>query len=220
MIVFKRKYFIFFLLLLIIPFSGIRSQDKTSAFHQFWKVSRYEKCWAIKHLFIANKAWKITKYVRLVTDSIAKSGKLDGDADGGQVDAFRHAFWMAMLSQNMRSKKALRLGIAHEKDDYLSYKKRRKEEGSLPDKISSDMDLFNNNIGIEIGIEIKNNKKTISTDSLKQIVIKYILNGKMKVIKKNKKGEFLDADNNVINKETLIGKWENNKVLVNSNYKR
>ncbi|MEI6823130.1 MAG: hypothetical protein WCL51_14460 [Bacteroidota bacterium] len=207
-------------MLLIIPFTGIKSQNKTSAFKQFWNVSRYEKCWALKHIFVAGKAWKITKYVRQVSDSLAKTNILDGDADGGQVDAFRHAFWMAMLSQNMSNKKALKLGIAHEKGNYLDYKKNRKEEGSLPDKISSDMDLYNNNIGIDIGIVIKNNTNILTTDSLKQIIINNILNGKMMVIKKNKKGEFLDTDNNVIKAESLVGKWENNKVLVPSNYVR
>ena len=204
-------------MLLIIPYSEIKSQNNVSSFKQFWNVSRYEKCWAVKHIFVANKAWKITKYVRHVADSLAKSNVLDGDADGGQVDAFRHAFWMAMLSQNMKSKKALKLGIAHENGNYLDYKKHRKEEGSLPDKISSDMDLYNNNIGIDIAIVLKNNNNTITVDSLKQIIINNILNGKMKVIKKNKKGEFLDADNNVIKAESLVGKWENNKVLVPSN---
>ena len=206
--------------MIVIPFTGIKSQNKASAFKQFWNVSRYEKCWALKHIFVAGKAWKITKYVRQVSDSLAKSNILDGDADGGQVDAFRHAFWMALLSQNMSSKKALQLGIAHEKGNYLDYKKHRKEEGSLPDKISSDMDLYNNNIGIDIGIVIKNNTNTIKPDSLKQIIINNILNGKMMVIKKNKKGEFLDVDNNVIKTEFLVGKWKNNKVLVPSNYVR
>ncbi len=202
------------------PFAGIKSQNNVSAFHQFWSVSRYERCWAVKHVFVANKAWKITKYVRLVTDSVSKSNVLDGDIDGGQVDAFRHAFWMAMLIQNMYWKKAFRLGIAHEKGNFLDFKKHLKEEGKFPDKISTDMDLYNNNIGIEIGLEIVKKSPSISADSIKQIVISYILKGKMKIIKKNKNGEFLDANNNVISRESLVGKWENDKVLVISNYVR
>ena len=34
---------------------------------------------------------------------------------------------------------------------YKSYKKGRHEDGNLPDKISSDMDLFNNRVGVQIG---------------------------------------------------------------------
>lgn len=202
------------------PFAGIKAQENTSSFKQFWNVSRYERCWAIKHIFVAKKAWNISQYVRQVTDSVAKSGILDGDINGGQVDAFRHAFWMAMLTQNMSYHKAFRLGVAHEKGNYLDYKKHRNEEGQLPDKISSDMDLCNNNIGIEIGREAKAQNPAISADSIKLIVIKYILNGKMKVIKKNKEGAFLDANDNIIKADSLVGKWENEKVLVSSDYVR
>lgn len=220
MIVLKSKYNLFLLLILLISTKQLNAQNNSSAFKQFFQVSRYERCWAVKHLFIANRAWKVTRYVRLVTDSVAKTKILDGDIDGGQVDAFRHAYWMAILVQNMYWKKAFRLGVAHEKGNYLDYKKHRKEETQFPDKVSSDMDLYNNNVGIEIGKEIVEKNPTISADSIKQIVISYILKGRMKVIKKNKKGEFLDANNNVIKTESLIGKWENEKVLVSSDFVR
>ncbi|WP_299833640.1 hypothetical protein [uncultured Tenacibaculum sp.] len=42
----------------------------------------------------------------------------------------------------------------------------------------------------------------------------------MKVIKKNKKGEFLTFDDKKIEPKSLQGKWKNNKCLVDSNYKR
>jgi hypothetical protein len=188
------------------------SQSKTTTCQQFKKLSRPEKCWVIKHIFVAKKAWKITQYVRLQTDSIQKTSMLDGDANGGKVDAFRHAFWMASLSQKMRWRKAYRLGKAHEKGNYLDYKKHRLEDGTFPDKVSSDMDLWNNNIGLQIG---KANKG-ISSDSLKNIVIEYIHNGKMKIIKKNIQGQFINFEGNIIENDSLKGKWENQKVLVNS----
>ncbi|MFZ4740807.1 MAG: hypothetical protein ACOYLE_06550, partial [Bacteroidales bacterium] len=96
--------------------------------------------------------------------------------------------------------------------NYIDYKKHRKEDGTFPDKISSTMDLWNNDIGLEIG-KINRN---ISSDSLKHIVIDYILSGKMKVIKKNKQGQFLDNNGNIIYNDSLKGKWENQKVLINS----
>jgi len=190
------------------------SQPKTTTCQQFKKLSRPEKCWVIKHIFVAKKAWKITQYVRLQTDSIQKTNILDGDANGGKVDAFRHAFWMASLSQKIRWRKAYRLGKAHEKGNYIDYKKHRLEDGTFPDKVSSDMDLWNNNIGLQIG---KTNKG-ISSDSLKNIVIEYIQNGKMKIIKKNIQGQFINFEGNIIENDSLKGKWENQKVLVNSDF--
>ena len=141
---------------------------------------------------------------------------MDGDANGGKVDAFRHAFWMTLLSQKMRWRKAYRLGKAHEKGNYLDYKKHCLEDGAFPDKVSSDMDLWNNNIGLQIGAT----NKGISSDSLKSIVIEHIRNGKMKIIKKNIQGQFLDINENIIESDSLKGKWENQKILINSDYKK
>jgi hypothetical protein len=193
------------------PFFVI-SQTKTSAWQQFKKLSCPEKCWVMKHIFVAKKAGRITQYVRLQTDSIQKTNILDGDANGGKVDAFRHAFWMASLAQKMKWRKAYRLGKAHEKGNYSDYKRHRKEDGTFPDKISSTMDLWNNDIGLEIGKTTRNS----SSDSLKRIVIDYILSGKMKVIKKNKQGQFIDNNGNIIDNDSLKGKWENQKVLIDS----
>lgn len=199
-------------LILLFPVR-LLSQSETSICRQFKEISRPEKCWVVKHIFVAKKAWRITQFVRLQTDSIQKSYLLDGDANGGQVDAFRHAYWMAMLSQKISWRKAYRLGKAHEKGNYLDFKKHRLEEGTLPDKVSSAMDLWNNDIGIQIG---KSNKN-ISADSLKILVINYIREGKMKMIKKNKQGEFLDINNNIIPTDSIKGKWENKKMLINTN---
>ena len=47
----------------------------------------------------------------------------------------------------MKWKKAVKLGIAHEKANLISFKKMKgDEEGVLPDSISSVMDLFNNQV--------------------------------------------------------------------------
>jgi hypothetical protein len=201
------------ILFLILFLPALLSQSKTSICQQFKKLSRPEKCWAIKHVFVAKKTWRITQFVRLQTDLVMQSGLLDSDANGGQVDAFRHAYWMAVLSQQICWRKARRLGKAHEKGNYLDYKKHRLEEGSLPDKISSEMDIWNNDIGIHLG----RTNGGISSDSLKTIVLNEILNGKMKKIKKNSRGDFLDNKDNIIPADSLKGKWENQKVLINSN---
>ena len=69
------------------------------------------------------------------------------DNNGGKLDAFKHSYWMARLTQGIGKRAAFRLGKAHEKGNYQTYQRRRLEDGLLPDKPSTDMDLYNNNIG-------------------------------------------------------------------------
>ncbi len=180
----------------------------------FKKLSRPEKCWALKHSFIAKKAWDLSKEVRLATDSMKNTGLLGKDGNGGQLDAFRHSYWMALLVKNIRWRKAYRLGKAHEKGNYLDFKKNRKEEGSIPDYISSEMDLWNNNKGIEIGRKYKN----LCLTEIQTKIIEAIQNGKMKIIKKNNEGKFLDKAGGIIDDKLLKDKWKNKKCLVSSDY--
>jgi hypothetical protein len=46
-----------------------------------------------------------------------------------------------------------------------------------------------------------------------------ILNGEVKIIKKNNKQESLDKDNNIIQDSVWKKSWENDRVLINSNNK-
>tara|TARA_B100000809_G_scaffold96463_1_gene95018 strand:- start:10890 stop:11507 length:618 start_codon:yes stop_codon:yes gene_type:complete len=181
-----------------------------SNFKKFRRLSNPEKYWVIFHPFVANKALKITELTRYETVIILNQQLLNGNGNGGQVDAFRHVFWMANLTVEIGWRRATRLGYAHEKGNYRDFKKRRNEDGVVPDKISSVMDLFNNNIGIEIG-------KMHRRESLKAIVIKKVLDGKCKIIKKDADNNYIDCEGNFISKESLKGKWENKKCLINSN---
>lgn len=207
----KKNIFIILLLLHV----SLNAQH-TSSLKLFRKLSRPEKCWAIKHPFVAMKAWNISQYILKVTDSVAKIKTLDGDKNGGQVDAFRHAYWMATLAQQIGWRKALKLGRAHEKANYIDYKKHRLEDGAHPDKANGDMDLYNNKIGIKIGKENKN----ISEVELQVLVIDAIIGGQMKIIKKDSLGNFLDEKNNFIPTDSLNGIWDNGKCLVKSNWKK
>lgn len=211
----KKIVFVFVVSVFLLQYTAY-SQLPGTAWQQLLKLSRPEKCWVITHPFVAKKAWHYTRLARIVTDSVQKYPVLDGDANGGQVDAFRHAYWMALLTQNLNWRKAFSLGKAHEKGNYLDYKKHRTEDGTLPDKVAGDMDLWNNNTGINIGKEYNH----ISSDSLKTIVIDYILQGKMKIIRKNQNGQFLDAHFQIITSDSLKGKWENTKVLDSSDKKK
>ena len=99
------------------------------------------------HPFVAKRAYDCTKYVVAAVDSLKRAGTIGTDHNGGSLDAFRHAYWMANLSSAIGSRKALKLGKAHEKGNYLEYKRHRLEDSILPDSVSCAMDLANNRVG-------------------------------------------------------------------------
>lgn len=183
-----------------------------SDFKSFFKLSGPKKTWVLFHPFKAKKSLEISKEANKIADSIKKTSLLDGDASGGQVDAFRHAYWMARLRQEIGKSAARSLGKSHEKENYLTFKKRQLEDGIVPDKISSEMDLWNN----EEGLKLTTKGSEISKIGLIYKVINAIKLGKMKIIKKDKKGNFLTCEGNIISAEKLKGKWKNNKCLVSS----
>lgn len=184
-----------------------------SAVKKFTTLSSPEKWWVFIHPFKANKAFYITNDVLKITDSIRKTQLLDNDINGGQLDAFKHSYWLARLSLMIGEKSALKLGDAHEKGNYQAYKKMQKEDGVVPDKIASTMDLFNN----EIGAKIVDNKEVLTKQELIRIIIKEINKGSMKIIKKDTSGNFLTCDDQLINLQSIRGEWENDKCLVSSN---
>jgi len=199
-------------LVLLLPFYTTAQSN----WQQFKKLQGAQKTWVLLHPFKAKKAFIVSREASRVSDSLRVSPLLDGDHAGGQVDAFRHAFWMALLRQSIGENAARSLGKAHEKDNYKTYKDRKLEDGVIPDQISSEMDLFNN----EIGLTLSRKDDNLPKKGLMYRVINAILQGKLKIIKKDKKGNFLTCDDKIISKESLKGKWKNNKCLVNSNYKR
>lgn len=183
---------------------------------KFNSLSRPEKWWVIKHPFIAKEAWNATQEAKKASKEQLQNKRLDGQESGGQVDAFRHSYWMALLVREMKEKKALRLGKAHEKANYLDFKKHRKEDGLYPDKASMEMDLFNNKIGSEIGLKYNN----METDSLQNEIISYILRGNMKIISRDSLGNFLNCRDEAIPDEQLKNIWDNGKCLINSDYSK
>ena len=170
------------------------------------------KRWALLHPFKAKKAFEISLEVNKVSDSLSKLKVLDGDKAGGQIDAFRHAYWMARLQVELGKCAAKSLGKSYEKGNYKSYKKNEKEDSILPDKKSSEMDLFNNDVGLTFSK--KNDGRSVI--GLQYKILNAILKGKMKVMKKDKKGNFLSCEGIII-KENELKKWQNNKCLIDSN---
>jgi len=84
------------------------------------------KRWALLHPFKAKKAFEISLEVNKVSDSLSKLKVLDGDKAGGQIDAFRHAYWMARLQVELGKCATKSLGKSYEKGNYRSYKKNEK----------------------------------------------------------------------------------------------
>lgn len=179
---------------------------------RFKALSGPEKCWVICHPFIAAKAARTTQDVQQTALAMQSDTSLDGDANGGQVDAFRHSYWMAVLASETRWRAARRLGIAHERGNKRQARKGLLEDGGLADAAAGEMDLYNNNIGIQIA---KSNPNA-SREELKQLVIAAILNAEMLVIRKNAAGQSLDCDGNIVPKNQWEGSWENNRCLVPS----
>jgi len=186
-----------------------------SLYQQFAHLHKPEKVWILLHFHVALKTQKITKLANKIAAEAIQDTDLDGDYNGGQVDAFRHTLWMAMLAQKINPKAVKKLGEAHEKGNKIDFDKKNLEENKLPDSVSCQMDLKNNNVGIEIG---KNNKKT-SIDDLKNIVKQAVIRGDCFIIKKDKNRNYLDENGKIIPENEWAGLWLNPKIIVTSNNK-
>lgn len=198
------------ILCFLIICSNLKAQTN---WEHFKKQSPPIKMWVLLHSFKAEKAHKISLEVQKISDSIVKTNLLDKDASGGQVDAFRHAFWMAMLQSEIGKCAAKSLGKAYERANYKSFKKRKLENGILPDKPAMKMDLYNN----KVGLKFSKKGDSISAKSLIYKISNAILRGDLMVLKKDSLGNYLTCNNEIIPKEELLHKWKNNKCLVSSN---
>jgi hypothetical protein len=181
---------------------------------KFFKLNCPEKKWVIFHPFIAKTVYNISINASEKAKQLLTNKNLDGDLNGGQLDAFRHAYWMASITQKYGWRTARSLGKAHEKGNYRDFKKHQMEDGALPDEASCQMDFLNNDAGIELG---KSNQNLTDNDLQKKI-IDLINSGKLFVIKKDSKGNFLTCENEIIKIEELKGNWQNKKCIVASNY--
>lgn len=184
-----------------------------SLISKFKKLSRPEKCWTISHPFIAKRAFQATVRSEIVTDSIKKSGSIGSDNSGGKLDAFKHAYWIACVSIAVGTRKAIKLGKAHEKGNKLQFKKHQLEDHILPDSVSSAMDLHNNEQGASAVRKLKK-----ATALQMQPVIMTLLNqGKLACIKKDVYGAYLTCNGEHIDMDQWKGKWNVPKCLIASN---
>lgn len=176
-------------------------------------VSKFEYRWAFWHPITAVKIEKQLPEVMLVYKRIKSQKIFDTLEYGGKLDAFRHTFAMAYLSKFVNPKKLRKLGRAHEKGNKAQFFKNKLEFGERADSMACEMDLRNNELGLEIGKIAKNSSK----DELLKTVIAQIKDGKAWYLKRNAEKSYVTCENEVINMKFYIGKWFVPKCLISSN---
>lgn len=178
------------MLLLLTVFTLAGCKPVKNSMDAFFKLSAPEKWWVLTHLYQAPKAWTLTITARKETKTLRNTSGFANDTEKGALNAFEHAYWMAMLSSSLGTETAYAIGKAHEKGDLV--KKGLKPFSHVD--IDYKMDTWNNKVGISIGA----NNEISNRALLKQSVMDSLCNGKLMIIKKCK----LDS---------LIGNKMNNK---------
>ncbi len=177
-------------------------------------LSRHEKGWALLHPIAALKVKRIASRAAPVYKGMLASNELDPYANGGRLDAFRHVFYMAAFAQQVPAKKLRRLGRAHEKGNYRQFLRAQHEEGEVPDSLSSVMDLQNNELGLRLGKE----NKSLELQQLRDKAVTAIKQGEAVIMKRNRKGEYMDCEGRVLKLSKTIQQWNLPKCLVPSDY--
>jgi len=172
---------------------------------------KYEKRWAYAHPFAAIKLKKVKRKCDVLYKAVKDANSLDTYENGGKLDAFRHMFYMATFATKVSPNKVRKLGVAHEKDNYLSFLKNIDEEAEMADSLSCAMDLLNNDIGIELAKSIK---EPLSINQIKELCIEKINTGQSYFMKRNSKGNYLTCDGKIINFNLYIKRWNVPKCLV------
>jgi hypothetical protein len=204
-VVFSQKHKLSFFIIISLSFF-------TNGFSQsFFRLSKAEKFWVIQHPFAAMKAHRVSKWVLIQTDSLNKTNVLDTFNSGGTLDAFRHILWMYALAKRIGEPKARALGRAHEKGNYQQFVKRQLEENTRPDSLSSVMDLYNNEIGLNLY-----KMKSLSMVKILPIIIQSIKNGEALIIKRTET-QFKDCAGNEIDLNFYQTKWYVPYCLIKSN---
>ncbi len=178
------------LLLLFLP-CLLQGQSRAGA---FVRLSGPEKIWTLLHPFKAGRAWKISRETRLQVEKFRMHTELDTFSHGGKLDAFRHTYWMARLTQSIGSRATLKLGKAHERGNYRQFRKGKGEDGIVQDSTACEMDLRNNEAGIALG------KKHLSAsaDSITTLIIDLIRSGNLTIMKRNTMGQFCTCEGQIV----------------------
>ena len=76
------------------------------------------------------------------------------------------------------------------------------------------MDDYNNRFGVKIGSVCV----PCNDHMLLSVALASLISGELRILKQNNHGEFLDASGKLIPLNDWQGKWENDRVLMNSNF--
>jgi hypothetical protein len=198
-----RRFFVYFLMTFL--FLNLSAQK----FQKIYESMTFEdKLWVIKNHDKVLRAVDISKSVMKTMDSLDKVNFLGGNKEGGIFDAFRHIYWMYNLSSEVGEKCARKVGEIYEGYGEYIFKT---TEMSGYDSVGRQMDLFNNELGINLA------KQSIKKRLVFSEIRKIIKLGKAKIVKKNQNGEDLDINGEIIPTEEWKKLWNNRRVLVNSN---
>lgn len=155
-------------------------------------LSLKDKIWVMKNYSSIKKAYKISLDVLKTMDSLNKQNFLGGNTEGGKFDAFRHIYWTYSLTKEIGEEKTRRVGEIYENYNRYIF---NNIAYSGYDSVSMTMDLFNNDIGIEL------EKSKIADSLIFNEITNIILSGKAKIVKKNTLEQSLDENDNVIPEE-------------------
>lgn len=201
--------------LLIIAFTLLTQLSPAqSNFRRFFRLSGPEKCWTLTHPFKAGKAYKLTAHVRQLIDSLQQQAYPDSFSHGGKLDAFRHAYWMAILTQGIGHRASRKLGNAHEKGNYKQFRKNIGEDGIVQDSSAVIMDLHNNKTGIQYALE--NPDATPTT--LQDLLLRALHNGELRILQRNASGQLQRCDGSIPSTENRSRKeWNLGYCIIPSN---
>jgi hypothetical protein len=185
-----------------------------SNFRRFFRLSGPEKCWTLTHPFKAGKAFRLTTEVRHLIDSLQQQAYPDSFSHGGKLDAFRHAYWMAILTRNIGHRAARKLGNAHEKGNYKLFRKNIGEDGVVQDSSAVVMDLHNNQIGIQYAIT----HPDATPSSLQQLLLNALSNGELLILQRNNHGQLQRCDGSIPSTENRSKQqWNLGYCIISSN---
>ena len=178
---------------------------KPCSARSFWKLSRPEKGWVVSHPFKAKRAYMATMHARQITDSLFRLQIPDTFRHGGRIDAFRHSYWMAILTHCIGERASRKLGQCHENGNRILYRRGRSEDGFLQDATACEMDLHNNEVGIQLALHHTGS----SRGAMASICLDAIQTGQMKILSINSVGEYCDClGNPVVMMRRGMDKWK------------
>lgn len=199
-------------LLLVLLFVMVANLSGQSVLKKFKTLPLAEKRWVLFHLRHAKDVYALSIHCKQVSENQCNIQCVDSVSSGGTLDAFRHCFWMANLAQVYSEQFCRRLGQAHEKGNYQYYKKHKLEDNLLPDLASKRMDLFNNEVGIQIGEACQ----SCSDEELIFKVHDAIQTGQLLVINKTIAGAYVLENGDEVAPMLIKPLWDNGKTTIPS----